>query len=255
MTVASNGIFYEQGGVGEPVVLLLHGMSCTGAVFRGLTDILDRNWPGRWIAPDFRGHGRSPHAGVYGMELHAADVAALVAGEDNIYLVGHSMGAQCALVLASGWFGFTPRAVITIGLAVDWGNEARDRIDRLVHTPVRWFESEAEARERFVRVNGLEGFVDPAGDVAATGISRENGRWRLACDNRVAMVVSSSAREAFAAANAPVTLVRGEHDPMVTQDEHRSLDGVSIAVPGCGHNVHVERPDAIWDILRCATAL
>ncbi|MGE3247728.1 MAG: alpha/beta fold hydrolase [Beijerinckiaceae bacterium] len=255
MPVAANGLHYDAGGRRDsdgPLAVLLHGLSGTGAVWRGLTDILDARWPGSWIAPDFRGHGRSPHAERYGIALHAADIAGLIDASRDIYLVGHSMGGQCAMVLASGCFGFTPKTAITLGVAVDWGNEARERIDRLAHTPVRWFESENLARERFVRVNGLEGSIDPQSEIAATGIRQEAGRWRLAADNRAATVASASTRRIYAAATAPIVLARGQHDPMVTRDEHLSLDPFAIEISGCAHNVHVENPEAVWGVLQKA---
>ena len=255
MPRAENGLYYEQGGSGEPLVILMHGLSCTGAVFRAVADILDKQWPGRWIAPDFRGHGRSPHADRYGIALHAADIAGLLDQSENVYLLGHSMGGQCAMALASGWFGFLPKVVVTFGVAVDWGNEAKARIDKLVHTPVRYFATELEARERFVLVNGLKGYIDPASDIAASGVRQENGQWRLAADNRAAMVASASTRKCYSAAEAPIVLARGANDPMVSEAEHKSLDAASVAVAGCGHNVHVENPAAAWELLRNAADL
>ena len=41
---------------------------------------------------------------------------------------------------------------------------------------------------------------------------------------------------------APVTLARGEHDPMNT-DEQLALLGVpAVTLPGLGHNAHVQSP-------------
>ncbi len=259
MPYSTTGLYYEHGrrerDPGGPLVILLHGLSGTGAVWRGVTDILDARWPGSWVAPDFRGHGRSPHADRYGIAMHAADIAGSVGDADDIYVVGQSMGGQCAMMLASATFGFAPKAVLTIGVAVDWGNEARQRIDRLVHTPVRYFDTQIEARERFLLVNGLQGFVDPASDIAASGICEENGKWRLSADNRAAMVAVASTRLIHAAAVSPIILARGQHDPVVTSEEHKSLDPDCISIEGCGHNAHVERPDQIWRLLQAAAGL
>ncbi|MCC2098187.1 MAG: alpha/beta fold hydrolase [Hyphomicrobiales bacterium] len=259
MPYSATGLYYEHGGQGPeatgPLAVLLHGLSGTGAIWRGLTDILDREWPGRWIAPDFRGHGRSPHAERYGMGLHAADIAGSIGAAREVYLIGQSMGGQCAMMLAGGAFGFKPKASITIGVAVDWGNEARERIDRLVHTPARYFDTELQARERFVLVNGLKGLIEPDSDIAASGICESGGKWRLSADNRAAMVADLSTRQVYAAATSPIVLARGEHDPVVTHAEHLSLDGDCILMLGCGHNAHVERPEEIWKLLRDAAGL
>jgi pimeloyl-ACP methyl ester carboxylesterase len=252
MPFSVSGLYYEHGArdEGGPLAVLLHGLSGTGAVWSGLGSLLDSHWPGRWVAPDFRGHGRSPHAERYGIAMHAADIAASIGNTDDVYLIGHSMGGQCAMVLANGWFGFTPKAVITIGVAVDWDEQAKARIDKLVDTPPRYFATDAEARERFVLVNGLKGLVDPASDIAASGVREEDSQWRLSADNRAAMVANASTRVVHGAAVAPVILARGDSDPMVTHQEHASLDPDCIDIAGCGHNVHVEQPQAVWELLK-----
>lgn len=243
-------LYREEGGKGEDLLVLLHGLSGTGAIWRELRTLMQEHWPGRWIVPDFRGHGRSPHANHYAIALHAADIAGLVQDARNVVLVGHSMGGQCAMVLASGWFGFVPAVTITIGVAVDWGNEARERIDRLVHTPIRYFSTREEAMDRFMLVNGLKDYPDPDRAIAASGIAGERGRWRLAADNRAAMVADVETRAIYGAAKGPVLLLRGEHDPMVTRAEHLSLDAGAIDIPGCAHNAHVEAPQAVWQAIQ-----
>jgi pimeloyl-ACP methyl ester carboxylesterase len=46
------GLRVQQGGSGEPVLLLLHGLGATGDVWDGWRPLLARRWPGRWLAPD-----------------------------------------------------------------------------------------------------------------------------------------------------------------------------------------------------------
>jgi len=54
------GLRVHQGGSGEPVLLLLHGLGATGDVWQAWRPLLTRRWPGRWLAPDLPGHGGSP---------------------------------------------------------------------------------------------------------------------------------------------------------------------------------------------------
>ena len=49
----------QGGGVGEPVLLLVHGLGATGDVWRRWTPLLAERWAGRWLAPDLPGHGGS----------------------------------------------------------------------------------------------------------------------------------------------------------------------------------------------------
>ena len=251
-----SGLWVEEGGTGgDPALLLMHGLSGTGEVWTGLRNILREKWPGRWIVPDMRGHGRSAHCGDYGIGRHAADMAALLDGADAPYLAGHSMGGLVGILMASGWFGVTPAAVVAVGVKVDWKEEERSAIDRLVEAPARWFDTEREARERFVLVTGLKGIVDPASDAAASGVAAEAGRWRLAADNRAAMVARADTRKIHAVACAPVILAAGERDRMVSVTDLRTLDPGAVELGGLGHNAHAEDPSAFWGLIAGAAGV
>ena len=247
------GLYVDQGGRSNgPTLLLMHGLSGTGALWRGLIDILDREWPGRWIAPDMRGHGRSDHAATYGIGLHAADMASLVTAAgaaEDLYIAGHSMGGLVGIMLASGWFGVRPKAVVTAGVKIGWSEEERAGIAKLIDAPVRRFDTESEARERYVLVTGLKGILDPSSEIAATGIIADDGKWRLAADNRAAMVAYADTVDIYNAAQAPVTLAAGERDRMVSIEEQRDLDPASVRLDGLGHNAHVEDPAAFWRLI------
>lgn len=243
-------LWVEEGGNDAgPTLLLMHGLSGTGGIWDGLRPLLDQHWPGRWIIPDMRGHGRSAHSERYGIASHAADMAELVGGMDDLYLAGHSMGGLVGILMASGWFGVTPKAVVTTGVKVDWTEEEHAGIGKLIDMPVRWFETEQEARERFILVTGLKGIADPGSDFAQSGIVEENGQWRLAADNRAAMVAYASTRDIYNAARAPIVLAAGEHDRMVSAAELQTLDPSAQELAGLGHNAHVEDPKTFWKLI------
>lgn len=87
----------------EPAFLCLHGLTGNGRIWDALAERLS---PGRRvIAVDLRGRGQSdkPAAGGYGLRTHATDMAALVRalGLGPVVLVGHSMGAFIAALLAA----------------------------------------------------------------------------------------------------------------------------------------------------------
>lgn len=265
-TVGAVDLWVEEGGgtaggraggsAGGPTLLLMHGLSGTGALWSGLRAILEEKWPGRWIVPDMRGHGRSAHTDAYGIALHAADMAALTAGEDDLVFAGHSMGGLVAILLASGWFGVTPRAAVTLGVKISWTDDELAGVAKLIAAPVRRFATEAEARERFVLVTGLKGIVDPASDIARSGIVREeDGGWRLAADNRAASVAYADARDIYRAARAPVVLAAGGNDAMVPRADLLALDPDAVALPGRGHNAHVEDPEALWKLIANAAGV
>ena len=72
------GLRVHEGGSGEPVLVLLHGLGATGDVWGCWWPLLARRWPGRWLAPDLPGHGGSRPLRGYTFESFAAAVASIV---------------------------------------------------------------------------------------------------------------------------------------------------------------------------------
>ncbi|HLF41876.1 MAG TPA: alpha/beta hydrolase [Acidimicrobiia bacterium] len=87
-------------GRGAPIVAI-HALTASYMTFVGIGERLVGRRP--LLAPDLRGRGDSDKpAGPYGMQQHAADVAAAMRafGLGPSVVVGHSMGAYVATVLA-----------------------------------------------------------------------------------------------------------------------------------------------------------
>lgn len=236
----------DGGGSGAPVLLLLHGLGANAAVWERLRPLLAARWKGRWLAPDLRGHGRSPPAEHYSLGAHAADVAALLDPGEEVVVLGHSMGGAVAMVLGSGWFGIRPRRVFAFGVKLVWSAEEIAKAQALARAPARWFETRADAVERYLRVAGLKGLIDPASPAAGAGICEESGRFRLAADPRGSGVVGVEFGAVVAAMRTPLRLAAGERDPMVTAAQMRAFDRDAIIFPGIGHNPQVEAPEQLW---------
>jgi len=87
-------------GDSGPVVLGLHGITA----HHGCWPLVAASLPGaRFVAPDLRGRGHSRDLpGPWGMAVHADDAAAVLRASTDVpaVVVGHSMGAFVALVLA-----------------------------------------------------------------------------------------------------------------------------------------------------------
>ena len=162
--MSDRGLWVRRGGSGDRVLVLLHGMGANGAVWSRLLPILDSRWSGRVLIPDLRGHGRSVQHGPYGIDTHAADVAALVAGPEaqSVILVGHSFGGAVAALAASARFGLAAQHVIAIGVKIRWEEDEIARVQEMARRPVRSFSIREEAIERYLKVSGLSGLADPA---------------------------------------------------------------------------------------------
>jgi pimeloyl-ACP methyl ester carboxylesterase len=250
-----NHLYFTQSGVGSPVLVLLHGQGANGDVWDGLKPFIAQHWPGRSIVPDLRGHGRSFHAAPYAVGTYAADITALIAPDEEAVVVGHSLGGAVALCLASQWFGVRVRAVVAFGVKVHWTEEELARRRQLAAAPVRWFERREDAIERYLKVSGQFGLIDVASPAAASGVAADRGRYRLAADP----LINSGRQQPdiaaiYRAAAAPVTLAVGSHDPMLSVADARRLAPDAAILEGLGHNAHIERPAAIWDLIESHVA-
>ena len=101
---AANGtdLHYLRTGGSKPPVVLLHGLTGSGACWSPLARALEAEFD--VVMPDARGHGNSstPLSG-YRYEDHARDVVGLIHGLGLAapVLLGHSMGGMTAAVVAS----------------------------------------------------------------------------------------------------------------------------------------------------------
>ncbi len=207
--------------------------------------VVERNWPGRWVAADLRGHGRAAHAPPYGRAVFAADVAGAIGNpDDELVLLGHSMGGVVAMALSTGWFGVSVRHVFAFGVKIGWTADEVTQMKGLAAGPARVFDSRAEADARYLRVSGFAGLVGPGAPEALAGIVEAEGGFRLATDQGVYAAVG----DFYRAAAAPLRLAAGEADPMVSLAEMQTLDPQAVLLPGLGHNCHVEAPERVWEL-------
>ena len=241
------GLWVEQGGSGDPVFLLLHGRGCTGAVWTGVIDLIEKANAGSWIAPDFPGHGRSAARPSYADGRYATDIATAVPVDRPVIILGHSLGGVIATVLATGWFGIDVRAVVAFSVKFKWTEAEREKSREFARKPIRWFETRAEALDRYLLVSGLKGLVDVDAPETAGGIAEGEGGFRLAVDPMTTDRGRPSAFETLLGlAGCPIVLASGGADTMAPIADVRQLDPAAIELPGLVHNAHVQDPAAVW---------
>jgi pimeloyl-ACP methyl ester carboxylesterase len=244
-------LYLGQGGEGPDLLLMLHGMGATGAVWSPMCEMASARWAGRWIALDLPGHGGSGRQDSYAIGQCAATVARAVlphlAPAGRLVVLGHSLGGVIALALATGWFGVLPHRVFGAGIKVSWNDDELRRMETLASQPAKKFSTEEEARERYLKVSGLAGIAGPTAPAAARGVARDAEEWRLAMDPKANAVGKPPLPELMTLARCPVHLGRGGNDALVTMEQTRALDPQARDLGPHGHNVMIEAPGTVWD--------
>ena len=237
-------------------VFLVHGAG-------GRADQWRFVWPGlleaghRVVAFDALGHGGSPmprHWRSYAGSEWVADLRALLERERGAInlLVGHSYGALVVLGALLGGAGVGDRALLLAPPAPD----ALARAPWFAYLPVPLLE--------FMRPQLSAGFRAAAWghDAPAalvdeeTAISDRNSLYVFKATWRQWLQLDLAALATIA---APVTLLAGQADRLTPPEGARRLAGLLTqshleVLPGCGHQMPMERPDAVVEAIRTTIA-
>ena len=255
----------EWGPVDAPPIVWLHGWGDCAATAQFVVDALDTGR--RVLAPDFRGFGESrATVASYWFPDYLADLDGLLSiySPDNpVTLVGHSMGANVAGLYA-GTMPERVNAFVNIegfGLANADPEAAPARYREWIEAGrgesafSEYEDFTALARRVAKRSPAMTG--DRAEFVARAWAVEEDGRIRLRADPRHRLPNPILYRRAESEAcwrrvAAPVLLVSGADSPFACGDDER-LDASpmpfpraeAVTIPGMGHMLHFEAPDAL----------
>lgn len=240
----------------SPTLLLLHGLGATAGVWSEVMTELD--WPGRIVVPDLAGHGSAPWTDDYSLATLATGAAAELAEGERTFVIGHSLGGAVGLELASGRYRPEVVALIGLGIKTTWTDDDVAGMAKVAERGIRWFESKDEAIARFLRMSGLDGLVEadhPAVSnavVAGESVDADGDSgpgWRLAQDPATFAQQPVVMDQLLAAVSCPVVLGAGATDAMATKAELATFCEHPRIAEGCGHNVQVERPGWVGDLL------
>jgi pimeloyl-ACP methyl ester carboxylesterase len=239
-TVAVDGlsVHYEIGGTGAVPLVLVHGSGGSTAVWRSQVDGLEDL--ACVVTLDLPGHGRSTGPGIESIASAASVVRRVVddVGADRVVIGGHSMGGAVAQEFA---LSFPDR---TAGLVLV-GTGARLRvmpkifalIDADWLAAVRFITDAAVARgaDAGVRSSVHEVTLRTPAPVVRGDFAACNG---------------FDVMDRLADIHAPTLVICGAEDeltPLRYAEYLRTrIAGAELAVvPGAGHYVQLERPDAV----------
>lgn len=243
-------IWNQRGGSGDCTVLLLHGLGATGAVWAGLQNAIEQTQTGNWLTVDLGGHGGSSWHDTYTVETLAAEIEPLLRKAETLYIVGHSLGAYVGLALANPRVGLSVRGVLGIGPKVQWSAEDLAAAKELASRAPRIYPQEADATARYRRVSGLGEDIAADARPLERGIVKTAEGFRLSQDPKTFSVGGAPFEPVLSEARAQVLLARGARDAMVSNAELRAFPDESVEIPGAGHNAHVEKPEAVVQLLK-----
>jgi 2-succinyl-6-hydroxy-2,4-cyclohexadiene-1-carboxylate synthase len=207
----------------------------------------------RALAPDIRGHGASSALEPVTLAAVLRDLTGLA--PPQFTLVGYSMGGRIALHAALAFGARIERLVLlgaSPGLADPEERKARRADDEQLAGEIERSSIDAFA-ERWAQTPVLAG--QPPEVLAAVHADRlRNHPAGLARALRgLGTGALSSLWDRLGAVGMPVTLVVGERDEkfraIATQMISALPDAELIVVPGAGHAVHLEAPEAVAAVI------
>jgi lipase len=209
-----------------PAILCLHGVTGHGLRFRRMAEegLAGR----RVIAPDLRGHGRSPWLPPWRVEDHVTDLLELLEAEDidRVTVIGHSFGGLITThLMATASYRVDRAVLLDPAIAVDPAycyDEAEAN-----RTPMSWASlDEAKAYRRTLRVPA--GFAGSDADCDDHLEQGPDGRFRFRfCAGAAICAWSEMARPApgVGGLDIPLLLVTASQAPYVTQATRDWLRG------------------------------
>lgn len=231
--------------------VMLHGFTGAPASFDALVEAIG---PSRVLRPFLTGHGPRPVLSASWAE-EIDRLAALLDAEqvERAHLVGYSMGARVGLSLLAQAPERFARATL-IGVRGALGNE-RERAARC-DDDRRWIELlEREGLEPFIeawQARPMFASQSPASRARAGVVRRMHTAHGLAHALRTLGLAEMPEVGRIA---VPIELVTGALDTKfgaLAEELARALPAAHTVVDGTGHDVLLERPDALSAILRGA---
>ena len=245
-------LHYEADGDGR-IVVFLHGLAGHCGEWATTAAAVSSGY--RSIRLDQRGHGLSTRRPAdLSRAAFAADVAALIEHSSRggpVPVIGQSMGAHTALVLAGLYPDLVSHLIMVEG---DVGGGGQQAVDEICGVIQGWPSSFASLAE----VTAFFGGDTEAGRAWAAGYFERGGRWWPRFDpNSVAEVMAPVFErerwDIWEELKMPVDLVmaaRSWMDPdRIGRMRSARPDAGYHVIPGAGHDVHLDQPERWHQLL------
>lgn len=250
VSLAKGTVNLEVVGQGPTTLTFVHGLGPGAAAWKLVTQGQPDEW--RALAPDLPGFGATERGG-FGGDIDAA--ATVVHHTLHAFgqlsmgtLIGHGYGALLSLSFASRYPSHIDRLVL-----IGSGAFVRDVTALAIrHDDVLGHGWDAERAEAWLNSGLVETLAEPhfaaMRDVTA-GLDADLVAGCLAAMMRAELL------EAVRTLRIPLLLIRGEQDPLVSDDDlaivsARASDATVVTIASSGHWPHLEAPDELRAALR-----
>lgn len=242
-------LFYKQYGENRPPLVILHGLLGASGNWHTLSRSVFSDVATVYTV-DQRNHGRSPHADRFDYPAMAEDVRALIQQEagGSATVLGHSMGGKTAMQLALTHPDVVDRLIIADMAPRAYPPHHRPLIRALQALDLAAYDSRSAIDDALA--DDVPAY--PIRQFLLKNLDYDDGRytWQMNLD-----VIA----EKYDHINAPITsdrtfskptlVLRGEHSDYVTEADVQHIrtlfpNAESVTLPGAGHWVHADAPDA-----------
>jgi 2-succinyl-6-hydroxy-2,4-cyclohexadiene-1-carboxylate synthase len=236
-------------------VVLLHGFAGTRRAWDPVVERLD---PERYtaLAPDLRGHGGARDARPIGFDAVVDDV--LAAGPARFALCGYSMGGRIALHVALAAPERVERLILvatTAGIEDEAERAARREADERLAS----FAESATIEQFADRWAGQPLFADTPPEAARIwreDLVRNDPRALAAALRGLGAGTMAPVWDRLPELTTPATVLAGQRDARYVAIAERLVerlpDAELVVVPGAGHGLPREAPEAIAAAIACA---
>ncbi len=233
--------FEDSGGDGPPV-LLTHGFSASTGMWRGQVDAFGEQY--RLIRMDMRGHGESLcplQPELYSQRHTEEDMAAILdhLGIETAVIGGHSLGGFMSLAFHVR-YPERVRALILQGCGPGYRSDKARAV---------WNEHN-EIRARTLEESGLEALN--GGSEVPISVQRPAAELAMAARGILSQV-DARVIDSLPHIAVPVLVIIGDGDSDFLQGSNymasRIPGAINVVVPGGGHGINVDQPEAVNNAL------
>jgi 2-succinyl-6-hydroxy-2,4-cyclohexadiene-1-carboxylate synthase len=229
-------------------VVLLHGFAGTGRAWEPVIARLERE---RYtaLAPDLRGHGDARDARPVTFDAVVADI--LAAAPERFTLCGYSMGGRIALHVARA----APRRIerlVLVATTAGIDDDARRAARRADDERLAAFADDATAEQfadRWAAQPLFAGTPPEAARIWREDLLRNDPRALAAVLRGLGTGSMAPLWERLGELTMPATVLAGERDAKYVALAERLASalprGELVVVPGAGHGVPREAPEAV----------